>query len=534
MRPATHTKQKFDDRTSKSHSRLIVRRARRSDIAELVELSKRIYTSKTGYSQRMLRAQLNNFSDGQFVAEYDGKIVGHCATFITSEKIALAPHSWAEITGQGLAARHDDVGDVLYGMEISVDPDYRRLRIGQRLYDARKQLCQALHLKGIIFGGRMPGLKRRIKQFGSVEAYIEAVREKRIRDNVVGFHFANDFELIGLLRDYDPSDKQSMGYATHMYWHNPLFVEDANRKRDTTALDTKETVRVATVQFQMRGLADKSEFERQVAYFVDVASDYRSDFVVFPEWFTLQLLSIEKEPLAPDKGIKRITEYTPWYLEMMERLAVSYNVNIIGGTHPTLTDDGEIRNISYIFLRDGSVHEQAKIHPTPDERYWWNIKGGNRVDAIDTDCGPIGILVCYDAEFPELARSLADQGVLLLFVPFCTDERRGYLRVRYCSHARAIENQFYVILSGVVGNLPNVENMDIHYAESCILTPCDFAFARDGVAADTAANTETIAFADLRLSDLRVARQSGTTRNFMDRRFDLYRVVWSDTQRSAR
>ena len=98
-------------------------------------------------------------------------------------------------------------------------------------------------------------------------------------------------------------------------------------------------------------------------------------------------------------------------------------------------------------------------------------------------------------------------------------------------HARAIENQIYVVLSGVVGNLPNVENMDIHYAESCILTPCDFAFARDGVAADTAANTETIAFADLRLSDLRVARQSGATRNFMDRRFDLYRVVWSDKNR---
>ena len=85
-----------------------------------------------------------------------------------------------------------------------------------------------------------------------------------------------------------------------------------------------------------------------------------------------------------------------------------------------------------------------------------------------------------------------------------------------------------MVLSGVVGNLPNVENMDIHYAESCILTPCDFAFARDGVAADTGSNTETIAFADLRLSDLRVARQSGTTRNFYDRRFDLYRVVWND------
>jgi len=216
---------------------------------------------------------------------------------------------------------------------------------------------------------------------------------------------------------------------------------------------------------------------------------------------------------------------------MMEGLAISYNINIIGGSHPTRHRSGEIRNTSYVFLRDGSVYTQDKIHPTPDETYWWNIKGGNRVDAIDTDCGPIGVLVCYDSEFPELPRHLADQGVLLLFVPFCTDERRGYLRVRYCCHARAIENQIYVITSGVVGNLPNVENMDIHYAESSILTPCDFAFARDGIAADTAPNTETIAFADLRLSDLRVARQSGATRNFRDRRFDLYRVVWNDKSR---
>ncbi|MEL6375523.1 MAG: carbon-nitrogen hydrolase family protein, partial [Pseudomonadota bacterium] len=212
----------------------------------------------------------------------------------------------------------------------------------------------------------------------------------------------------------------------------------------------------------------------------------------------------------------------------MEKLAVSYNINIIGGSHPTKDAEGEIKNTSYVFLRDGSVHAQEKIHPTPSEAYWWNIKGGDRVDVINTDCGPIGVLICYDSEFPELARHLADQGAMLLFVPFCTDERRGYMRVRYCCHARAIENQFYVVLSGVVGNLPNVENMDIHYAESCILTPCDFAFARDGVAADTAANTETIAFADLRLSDLRAARHAGTVRNFRDRRFDLYRVEWQD------
>lgn len=517
----------------RSRSRLIVRRARRADLDALSDLSKRVYGPVEAYPRRMLRAQLNNFPDGQFVAEYDGKIVGHCATFMISEKIARAPHTWAEITGQGLGSRHDDGGDILYGMEVSVDPGYRRLRIGQRLYDARKQLCQSLDLKGIVFGGRMPGLQRRMKSIGSPEAYLEAVQDKKVRDNVVSFHLANDFEIVGVLRDYDPTDRQSLGYATHMYWHNPLYVEDAGRKRDASALDTKDTVRVATVQFQMRGISTKEEFERQVEYFVDVASDYRSDFIVFPELFTLQLLSLEDKPLSPDKGIHRVTDYTNWFQKMMERLAVSYNINIIGGSHPTLTKDGDVRNVSYVFLRDGSVHTQDKIHPTPDERYWWNIKGGNRVDTIDTDCGPIGVLVCYDAEFPELTRSLADQGALLLFVPFCTDERRGYLRVRYCCHARAIENQIYVIMSGVVGNLPNVENMDIHYAESCILTPCDFAFARDGVAADTAANTETIAFADLRLSDLRVARQSGSTRNFMDRRFDLYRVVWPDRRRRS-
>lgn len=116
------------------------------------------------------------------------------------------------------------------------------------------------------------------------------------------------------------------------------------------------------------------------------------------------------------------------------------------------------------------------------------------MSAIDTDCGPIGVLICYDAEFPELGRHLADQGVHIVFVPFCTDERQSYLRVRYCAQARAVENQCYIVMSGNVGNLPNVHNMDIQYAQSCVLTPCNFPFARDGVAADTTPNVEIVAF----------------------------------------
>ena len=213
----------------------------------------------------------------------------------------------------------------------------------------------------------------------------------------------------------------------------------------------------------------------------------------------------------------------------MRDMAVRYNINIIGGSHPTRMEDGDIHNVAYVFLRDGTVHAQEKIHPTPNERFWWNIKGGDTIGAIDTDCGPIGVLVCYDAEFPELARRLVDEGAKVLFVPFCTDNRQGYLRVRYCAQARAVENQCYVALAGNVGNLPNVENMDVQYAQSCILTPCDFPFARDGIAAEASENVETVAVADLDFSDLSWARQEGTVRNLRDRRFDLYRVAWRDS-----
>lgn len=121
-----------------------------------------------------------------------------------------------------------------------------------------------------------------------------------------------------------------------------------------------------------------------------------------------------------------------------------------------------------------SSHEQAKIHITPSEAESWKVQGGNALNAIQTDRGLIGVLICYDAEFPELARRLTEQGIHTLFVPFCTDERQGFLRVRYCCQARAVENQIYVALAGNVGNLPNVANMDIQYAQSCILMPCDF------------------------------------------------------------
>jgi len=509
-----------------SKAKLLIRQATLADAPAITRLSAKVYGRPDAFTRAEIRGQINNFPDGQFVAEYEGKVVGHCATMIVPYDLAFKSHTWEEISGGGYGRPVTPDGDVLYGFEVCVDPDFRRLRIGQRLYRKRRELCQDFELKGIAFAGRMPGYSRRRRSYPDPANYIKAVQAKKVRDQVVEFQMGEGYEPRGILPDYLPADHESGGNAVLMYWSNPLAPRDMGNAAPGMKERLPSSVRVATVQFQMRKIETIDQFEEQVEYWIDVASDYEADFVLFPELFTLELLSIEQTKLEPAAAIAKIAEYTPRFTAFMEKMAVSYNINIIGGSHPTRVGKDEIRNISSIFLRDGSTHTQEKLHPTPSERRWWNIRGGVGASVIPTDCGPIGVMICYDSEFPEMACHLVNQGALLLFVPFCTDERRGYLRVRYCSQARAVENQCYVVTSGVVGNLPNVENMDIHYAESAILTPSDFPFARDGIAAETAPNTETIAIADLSLDALLTARQSGAVQNLRDRRFDLYRVDW--------
>jgi predicted amidohydrolase len=192
-----------------------------------------------------------------------------------------------------------------------------------------------------------------------------------------------------------------------MVWRNP-YVDPTEPPAFRVPRDV-ESVRLATVQLQARAVKDFAEFVKQVEYFVDVAADYRSDFVVFPELFTMSLLSFETGTLSPMEAIDRMTEHRAPIVAELSRMALRYNINIVGGSHPTRTEDGSIQNVAYVCLRDGSVHSQEKIHPTPNEAYWWKIKGGSSVAVIPTDVGPIGVLICYDSEFPELARRLVDE-----------------------------------------------------------------------------------------------------------------------------
>jgi predicted amidohydrolase/GNAT superfamily N-acetyltransferase len=507
------------------NEKVIVRQTKISDADAINSIIQKTYPGIPGYSLDAIRAHLNHFKQGQFVVEFSDQVVGFCMTFIISEKLATKSHTWKEITGSGFAALHDPIGDYLYGMDICVDPEFRGKKVGERLYNERKKLCQQLGLQGIIFGARLPGYSKKKKGLETPEDYLNEVKAKRIKDPTLSFQMRNGFVPLSVIPNYLPSDVESLGYAVLMKWQNPL-IDKSGSARVYFTEDINDNVKICTINFEQRKIASFEEFKNILEYFIGVASDYHCDFVVFPEFVTMSLLSIDNEKLAPVKALERLGEYTERYIQFMTDASVKFNINIIGGTHIVKNENNEMQNICFTFLRDGSIHRQAKIHPTPSERDWWDIKGGDQLSVINTDRGAVGVLICYDSEFPELARHLISQGAKIIFVPFATDTRQGYLRVRYSCLARAIENQCYMVLSGNTGNLPRVQNMDINYAQSGIFTPSDFPFARDGVAAETEVNSEEVAIADVSISDLVKARNNGTVRNLKDRRHDLYRVTW--------
>jgi len=506
----------------RAKSLIELRAATYDDIPAIMALSEKVYNG-FGYGlKEMIRGQITNFSDGCFVILISGKVVAYSASMLIKEEAAIKKHTWKEITGGGYGVTHDPSGEYLYGYDTFVDPDARGQRLGQRIYNARRRLVKFWKLKGIIFCGRIPNYKKQAKKYPVVEDYIEAVKNKKVRDSTLGFHLRAGFQVLGAFENYLPEDRESKGYGVNLKWENSEYVAIESK---TSKQLRPNSVRVVTVQYKLRAITSFEEFAKIAEYYVDVAGDYKADFLLFPELFTMQLLSIQNEEVAPDVAIAHMSQYTERIRDLFREFSMKYNVNIIAGSHPTKVD-GNVQNISFVCLRDGSVHTQAKIHPTPDERYWWKIQGGDEVKVIDTDCGPIGVLICYDSEFPELCRHLVNQGIYFLFVPFLTDNRQAYCRVRYSCQARAIENQIYVAMAGNVGNLPRVKNVDIQYAQSCILTPCDFPFPKDGIAAETDANVEAVAIADLRTDTLLEARENGAVRNLRDRRHDLYSVTW--------
>jgi predicted amidohydrolase len=199
------------------------------------------------------------------------------------------------------------------------------------------------------------------------------------------------------------------------------------------------------------------------------------------------------------------------FVELMSGLAREHHLYIAAGTIPSNgNEEGVIHNESFFFGPSGAVESQCKIHMTRFEREEWFVQPRTELRIMETDFGRVAINVCYDVEFPELARAAAREGVSVLIVPSCTDDRQGFLRVRYCAHARAIENQMYVVHSSTVGSLPMVPAVSLNYGQASILTPSDFPFSRDGILAEGLPNQETMVIGELNLETLIESRETGT------------------------
>tara|TARA_R110000868_G_scaffold37111_5_gene131391 strand:+ start:13668 stop:15191 length:1524 start_codon:yes stop_codon:yes gene_type:complete len=468
------------------------------------------------WEEEDIKSLIKKFPEGQVVIKINGELAGCALSLIVDYQTFDEHQTYKEITGNFTFDTHTSDGDVLYGIDLFIKPEFRGLRLGRRLYNYRKELCENLNLREIAFGGRIPNYHKHSEDISPKE-YIEKVKRKEIHDSVLSFQISNDFHPSKILKGYLEGDKDSNEFAVLLEWDNIYY------KKPTKRAHTKKTVvRLGLVQWQMRPYKNLDEVMQQAEYFIDTVSGYRSDFALFPEFFNAPLMAGNNH-LSESEAIRELAKHTGEIVQKFSELAISYNINIITGSMPEIKDD-LLYNVGYLCRRDGSVDRYEKLHVTPDEAKVWGMQGGSELKTFDTDCGKIGILICYDSEFPELSRLLADEGMDILFVPFLTDTQNGYSRVRNCSQARAIENECYVAIAGSVGNLPNVHNMDIQFAQSMVFTPCDFSFPTNGIKAEATPNTEMILIADVDIDLLRELNQFGSVKNLRDRRKDLFEL----------
>jgi predicted amidohydrolase/GNAT superfamily N-acetyltransferase len=509
-----------------------VRQMTCEDIPSVIELQARAFPGLASWKPEQLARHMEVFPEGQLVvSDAAGRILGSASSLIIDWDDYAESANWSSITGDGWFNTHNRMGKTLYGADMGVDPDARKQGIGTALYEARKELIRDRGLKRLLTGGRIAGYGA-VKDQMTAKEYVAEVVEGKRRDPALSFQLENELVVLDVVPGY-MHDAESYGFATVLEWLNPEYSSSVSLQaslqhaalEQAAAEAMRETprprrVRIAAVQYLLRPIACFEDFVHQVEFFVHSAKDYHAHFVLFPEFFTMQLLSYINEP-APALAVRRLARLAPQYEALFIRLAKETGMYIIGGTHPVF-QRGKVFNAAHLFTPNGQVFWQKKVHLTPTESGPYQLSRGHGLYLYHTDFGNIAILVCYDVEFPEVARVMAEAGAEILFVPSCTDGREGFCRVRYCAQARAIENQIYVAMTGTVGNLPLVPYMNTNYGQAAILTPSDYFFARDGIAAEGTINQEQLVVADVDLDLLDEQRVNGSVIPLQDLIKDAY------------
>lgn len=197
------------------------------DIPKVVELQKAAFPFMAAkgvyWRKKELREHMKVFPNGQFVAEYNGKIVGSCSSLIITLYPEHRTHTWKEACGTSLFKNHDASGDTLYAADVSTHPEHRRLGIATKLYNERKKLAKKLNLRRIVAGGRLFNYCEYAKDLTPQE-YVDKVLKGEIDEPVLKFQLRNGFKFIKLLPNY-MKDPRSLNYATFIEWKNPEYVK---------------------------------------------------------------------------------------------------------------------------------------------------------------------------------------------------------------------------------------------------------------------------------------------------------------------
>ncbi len=237
-----------------------------------------------------------------------------------------------------------------------------------------------------------------------------------------------------------------------------------------------------------------------------------ADLVVLPELVTLELAGAGRGAAGGAAG-NRPAGLTDAYRDLFRTEAARREQCIVAGSH-LVVEGGRRLNVSHTFTAGGDLHAHAKTHVVADELAD-GVEEGDTMTAVELPIATVGVLVCYEAEFPECSHALVHQGAEVLLCPSFTETEHGFWRVRHCLHARCVEHQVFAVHAGLAGVAPALPNGG--FARSSVIGPSDSSWAPNGVIAETEANVEQVAIAELDLESLHRSRRDCPAPTHRDR-----------------
>lgn len=281
---------------------------------------------------------------------------------------------------------------------------------------------------------------------------------------------------------------------------------------------TTRPLRLAAAQYDIGFLESWSAYQAKAGRWVEEAVDQEAQLLLFPEYFSMELASLFPEGVykSLSKQLEALQSLLSDFLGLYAGQAKRHGVYILAGSFPVRQADGHYRNRAHLFRPDGSSDYQDKLQMTRFENEHWLISAGNELKVLETDFGKIGVNICYDSEFPMIARKQVEAGADLILVPSCTDTLAGYNRVRIGCQARALENQCYVVQSPTVGNAPWSEAVDVNVGAAAVYTPVDYGYPDNGILAIGELNRAQWVYADIDLGSIARIRETGQVFNYRD------------------